>query len=130
MKASLKTTMIVAASIAFGAGAVQLLHAAGSPPAFIVAEINVKDRAGYDKDFLPEAQKLIKEHGGVYIAGGHDKAKAIEGAPAQNRVVVFRFDSMDGLMKWWNSGAHKLNDDVGKKFADFRILAVEGIEAK
>ena len=93
--------MIAAASIAFGAGAVQLLHAAhaaGSPPAFIVAEINVKDRAGYDKDFLPEAQKLIKEHGGVYIAGGHDKAKAIEGAPAQNRVVVFRFDSMDGLM--------------------------------
>jgi hypothetical protein len=50
-----KSALLVAASIVVGAGAVQLLHAAGSPPLFTVAEINVKDRAAYEKD-LPSCQ--------------------------------------------------------------------------
>ena len=59
MKANLKTTVIVAASITFGAAAVQLLHAASGPPAVIFGEINVKDQSGYEREFLPEARKQI-----------------------------------------------------------------------
>ena len=68
MKASLKTTMIVAASITFGAASAQLLYAASGPPAVIFGEINVKDQSGYEKEFLPEARKQIAAHGGTYIA--------------------------------------------------------------
>jgi hypothetical protein len=34
-----------------------------------VYEANIKDEAAY-KNALPDAQKIIKEAGGVYIAGG------------------------------------------------------------
>jgi hypothetical protein len=42
--------MIVAASVAFGAGAVQLLHAATEPYAITVSEIKVTDMDGYSAD--------------------------------------------------------------------------------
>jgi hypothetical protein len=63
MKASLKTNMIVAASVAFGAGAVQLLHAATEPYAITVSEIKVTDMDGY-KEWLPGVQKTIADPSG------------------------------------------------------------------
>ena len=113
MKASRKTTMIVAASITFGAAAVQLLHAASGPPAVIFGEINVKDQSGYEK-----------------VAGGFNKAKALEGAEPANRVVIFSFPNHDAATKWWETDARKMNDEIGKKFATFRILEIEGVEQK
>ena len=130
MKASRKTTMIVAASITFGAAAVQLLHAASGPPAVIFGEINVKDQSGYEKEFLPEARKQIGAHGGTYIAGGFKKAKALDGAEPANRVVIFSFPNHDAATKWWETDARKMNDEIGKKFATFRILEIEGVEQK
>lgn len=130
MKASRKTTMIVAASITFGAAVVQLLHAASGPPAVIFGEINVKDQSGYEKEFLPEARKQIGAHGGTYIAGGFNKAKALEGAEPANRVVIFSFPNHDAATKWWETDARKMNDEIGKKFATFRILEIEGVEQK
>ena len=32
--------------------------------------MTVKDEAGYKNDFLPKIQPVIKENGGVYLAGG------------------------------------------------------------
>jgi uncharacterized protein (DUF1330 family) len=130
MKANLKTTVIVAASITFGAAAVQLLHAASGPPAVIFGEINVKDQSGYEKEFLPEARKQIGAHGGTYIAGGFNKARALEGAEPANRVVIFSFPNHDAATKWWETDARKMNDEIGKKFATFRILEIEGVEQK
>jgi uncharacterized protein (DUF1330 family) len=129
MKASLKTSIIVAASITFGAGAVQLLHAMEGPPAVIFAEIAVRDTAGYEKDFLPEARKQIADYGGKYFAGGFNKTRTLEGAEPANRVVIFSFPNHEAAAKWWEVGK-KLNDEVGKKFASLRILEIEGVEAK
>jgi hypothetical protein len=54
MKASLKTTMIVAASITFGAAAVQLLHAASGPPVLSLGKLTSRislatKRSSYQK---------------------------------------------------------------------------------
>jgi hypothetical protein len=53
-------------------GAVQLLHAANTPPIYNVAEINVRDKGAYEKA-LAEALELIKAGGAKYFAGGFDK---------------------------------------------------------
>jgi hypothetical protein len=42
-----------------GAGAIQALHAQAKPPAFVVAEVNVKDRAGYEENFLKSTKTDI-----------------------------------------------------------------------
>jgi len=65
----------------FFAGASSVLYAQAKPPAYIIAEIDVKDQDGYGNDFLPKAQTLIKESGGKYLAGGANKAIGLAGAP-------------------------------------------------
>ncbi len=130
MKSNRKIAAALIGSFVLGAGAVQLLHAQTTPPAYTVAMINVKDEEGYKKDFLPEAQKMIKEGGGKYIAGGWNKTTPMDGPPPPNRVVILQFESASALKKWWESGLEKLQKEVGHKYADFQTFAVEGVEQK
>ena len=92
MQAKYKIALALAVGFALGAGAIHGLHAAASPPAYVINEIAVKDEDGYKKDFLPGAQKAIDDNGGTYIAGGFNKTVAITG---QDRVVILQFENMD-----------------------------------
>ena len=70
----LTTAAIGLACLALGAGGASIYtHAATGPAVYDVYETNVTDEEAYKK-VLPEAQKMIKEAGGVYIAGGFNKA--------------------------------------------------------
>ena len=93
-------TLAVIGSFVLGAGTVQMLHAQAKPPAYTLAEIAVKDEDGHKKEFLPEAQRIIKEGGGKYLAGGFNKATALSGAAPPNRVVLIQYENMDALKKW------------------------------
>ncbi len=53
-----------------GGGAIQVLHAQAKPTVYMVAINEITDQEGYTKQYLPTAQKTIKDHGGVYIAAG------------------------------------------------------------
>ncbi|MGA8653341.1 MAG: DUF1330 domain-containing protein [Xanthobacteraceae bacterium] len=117
-------------SFALGVAAIQTLHAQAKPPVYMVAEINVRDKAGYEKDFLPPVLKNIKENGGTYLAGGFDKAQAWSGLPVANRYVILKFDSMDHAKAFYNDKQREFERTVGGKYADFRIIAVEGGEMK
>ena len=117
-------------SFALGAAAVQTLHAAGTPPAYVIGEIIVKDVDGYKNDFLPPAQKSIAESGGKYVAGGFNKTVTFDGAPPPNRVVILQFESMDKVKAWNDSQAQKNSRKIGDKYATFRTFAVEGAEMK
>ena len=130
----MKTKYAIAAAIigsfVLGAGTVQILHAQAKPPAYTLAEITVKDEDGYKKEFLPEAQRIIKQGGGIYLAGGFNKTTALSGAPPANRVVLIRYENADTLRKWWDGGGRDVQEKVGPKYADFRVFAIDGIEAK
>jgi uncharacterized protein (DUF1330 family) len=125
-----KTATYLIGSFVLGAGMTQILHAQGKPPAYGFAEIAVKDEDGYKKDFLPEAQRMIKEAGGKYIAGGFNKATTLSGAAPPNRVILIQYDSMDALMKAWEGGLRDWQEKNGGKYATFRGLAIEGVEQK
>jgi hypothetical protein len=53
-----------------GGAAVETLHAQAKPPIYMVAVNEVSNQDGYAKEYLPAAQKTIKDHGGVYVAAG------------------------------------------------------------
>ena len=89
--------------------------------------ITVKDDAGYKNDFLPAAQKAIKESGGKYIAGGFNKTVTFDGAPPPNRVVILQFESMDAAKAWNDNPANKEARKIGDKYATFQTFAVEGV---
>jgi hypothetical protein len=62
------------------------------------------------KIFLPEAQRIIKEGGGIYLAGGFNKTTALSGTPPANRVVLIRYENMDVLKKWWDGDGRDIQE--------------------
>jgi uncharacterized protein (DUF1330 family) len=126
MHNKLKLTAALVGSFLLGAGAVQALHAQAKPPAYIVAEINVKDRAGYEANFLKSTMTDISQHGGQYLAGGYDKTLSLVGPEPPNRVAILKFTNMDAVKEWRKQGAEDMENTVGAKYATFRIYAVEG----
>ncbi|MBV9740876.1 MAG: DUF1330 domain-containing protein [Hyphomicrobiales bacterium] len=129
MKSRTKIAAAVVGGFALGAGASSVLYAQAKPPAYIVAEIDVKDQDGYGKDFLPKAQALIKESGGKYLGGGTNKATGLAGAPPPNRVVLLQFSDTDAAKAFY-AKQERLEADVGKKYASFRAIEIEGVDQK
>lgn len=124
----LKSALLVTTGIIIGAGSVSVL-AQGNAKHYTVAEINVKDRTAYEKD-LPEAIDLIKKGGGVYVAGGFDKAMVRTGTPAvANRYVIQVYPDKAASDKTWDGGLSAWIDKH-KNIADFRIIEVQGVEMK
>jgi uncharacterized protein (DUF1330 family) len=127
MKNALKIGAAVACGLLVGGGAVQLLHAQQKPPAFVVAEITVKDQEGYEKNYQKATQKDILDHGGKYLAGSYNKTLSLTGSEPPNRVVILQFPNMDAVKAWQEQGAMDMENTVGTKYASFRIYAVEGV---
>jgi uncharacterized protein (DUF1330 family) len=129
MKSSYKIGAAVIGSFVLGVGAASVLHAQTKPSGFVLAEIDIKDQDGYNKDYLPKAEANIKESGGKYIAGGSNKAISLNGSPLPNRVVLVQFADMDAVKAFY-AKEHVLEADFGNKYASFRIVGIEGIEQK
>jgi uncharacterized protein (DUF1330 family) len=111
---------------AFGAVAVQGLHAQAKPPVYYVAEVEVTDLDGYMKEFAPKAAASSKAYGGRTLAAG-EKITAIEGAPPKRRVVIVLWESLEQLQAWRNSAQYKEDRKIGDKYATVRAFAVEGL---
>jgi uncharacterized protein (DUF1330 family) len=127
MKYTLAAVAIAVAGVGVGFGAQTLLHAATGPEIYNVYETNVTDEAAY-KAALPEVQKIIKEVGGVYVAGGFNKAKTDHGSPpAGNRFVIIRYPDEAAYDKFWNSGGSAW---LEKHAPQARSVKVEGAETK
>ena len=127
MTGTLKITVAIAGGLLIGGGSVQLLHAQSKPPAYVVAEVAVKDKAGFEENFLKPTMKDIADHGGKYLAGGYNKTVSLSGAEPQNRVVILQFANMDAVKEWRDQGAMDMENTVGNKYASFRIYGAEGV---
>ena len=102
-------------------------YAQSKPPAYLFAEITVTDGYGYTRDFLPQSQANVKEYGGKYLAGSFNDAICLKGYPPPNRVVILEFPDMDALKAFYQK-QDKFEDEVGSKYASFRVIAIEGVE--
>jgi uncharacterized protein (DUF1330 family) len=120
---------VVIGSFALGLGVASVLHAQTKPPAYVFAEIDVKDQDGYAKDVLPKAQANVKEFGGKYLAGGFNKAISLNGAPPANRVALLEFPNVDALQAF-AAKQKQLEADIGNQYANFRGIGIEGVERK
>ena len=125
MNSTGKISAAVVGSFVLGVGAANVLHAQAKPPGYVWAEIDVKDQDGYTKDFLPKAQANITESGGNYLAGGFNKAIGLSGSPPPSRVVLLQFPDIDAVKAFYVK-EHQLETDVGSKYANFRIVGIEG----
>jgi uncharacterized protein (DUF1330 family) len=125
MDAKYMVALAMAAGIGLGAAAVEGLHAQAKRAGYVVAEINVDDREGYMKEFLPPAARAIEEAGGKYVVRG-GKTVSLQGEVPPSRVVILRFESMDKAQAWYDSPARRDSQAIGDKYATFRVFLVEG----
>ena len=109
--------------IGFGANAVV---AQSNAPYYQVAEINVKDQTAYEASGVDKVLDGLKAHGGKLIAGGYNKATAIDGAPPANRVLIFQYPNKEVSDKAWSQSIKpwQTSEQV-RKLADFRVFGVE-----
>jgi uncharacterized protein (DUF1330 family) len=126
MKARYIVVLSVLAGAAVGAAAVQSLHAQATPPAYVVAEIDVANLVPFDKEYVPPAAKAITDGGGKYIVRGGETA-AFYGEPPKPRIAIMTFESMEKAKAAFNSSAYKEAKKMGDKYAKFRVYAVEGL---
>jgi uncharacterized protein (DUF1330 family) len=114
------------AGAALGGAAIQTLYAQAKPRAYVIAEVTIKDQDGFLKEFTPAVVKAQEASGGKFLVRG-GKTESQLGAPPAPRVIVIEYDSLDKAEANWNSQATKDAFAIGKKYADFRQFAVEGL---
>ena len=123
----LRSALLVTAGIIVGAGAVSTLQAQSNAPYYQVAAINVIDQAGYEARGVDKVRDAIKAAGGKLIAGGHNKAVAIDSdVPAANRFLIFINPSKEASDKVQNEIIKPWAEKVKGKYTDrYRIYGVE-----
>jgi uncharacterized protein (DUF1330 family) len=126
----MKTRFTVAVSMLAGAvlggAAIQALHAQAKPPVYMIAINQVRNPDGYAKEYVPPAQKSVKDYGGEYIAAG--PGMQVEGNLPDGAVIILRWESVEALQRWRNSPEFQAALKIGEQYAKFNIIAVNGIK--
>jgi uncharacterized protein (DUF1330 family) len=112
--------------MAIGAVAIQTLHAQAKLPVYMIAINEVSNQEGYTKEYIPPAQKSVKDHGGVYIAAG--PGMQVAGNLPNGPVIILRWESMEALQGWRNSPEFQAALKMGQKYAKYNIIAVNGVK--
>ena len=126
----MKTRFTIAVSMLAGAvlggAAIQALHAQAKPPVYMIAVNQLRNPDGYAKEYVPPAQKSVKDYGGEYIAAG--PGMQVEGNLPDGAVIILRWESVEALQRWRNSPEFQAALKIGEKYAKFNIVAVNGIK--
>ena len=115
----------VVAGIAIGAAGTHGLRAQGNErPAYVIAEVEVTDQAGF-QEYSKQVPETLAPYNARYLVRG-GKVAAKEGAPPAGRVVVIGFDNMAQAEKWHDTPPYSELAPLRQKTAKSRVFIVEG----
>ena len=94
-------------------------------PAYMIADINMRDPAAYER-YKAEVPALIRRHGGEYLVrgGAHE---VLEGDWQPTRLVVFRFPDRAAIHAFMNDPDYQPLKALRKQCAESDIVAVDGL---
>jgi uncharacterized protein (DUF1330 family) len=93
-------------------------------PAYIVAEVEVTNPAGYE-DYRPLAGASVAQYGGTFVIRG-GKAELVEGSRQPARIVVIEFPDTEAAKRWYNSPEYQEALKIRLANSTGRVLLVEG----
>ena len=94
-------------------------------PAYVIAEIEVKDRDRYEK-YRERVPATIAAHGGKYLARGGE-VDSLEGDRVPRRTVILEFENMDRARQWWASDEYCALKELRRSASLGNIMLVEGL---
>ena len=118
--------MLAGMAIGIGGGAVIHGQQAKVAPAYIIAEVEVKDVPAFQK-YAAKVPETLAPFGHDIVRGG--KTESLEGEPPK-RIVVIAFDSMDKARAWYNSPAYDAIKSLRIDSTKSRLFLVEGLPAQ
>lgn len=125
MKTNQKLTLaVLAGSLVGWAGGVIRAQQAKTPPAYVVAEVEVTDLATMKEygEKVPETLAPFNHH---YVVRS-SKIQSLEGEPPKGLVVI-AFDSVEKAREWYDSPAYQAIKPIRQRAASSRIFLVEGV---
>ena len=129
MRAIYMVGLSMLAGVAFGAGAIQALHAQASPPVYVITDISeITDTAGQQANkgrSEASVQALIEKYGGSYLART-EKITPLDGPPPK-RFVIYRFPSVEKARAFYESPEQKKVTETRMKTTKSRVFIVEGL---
>jgi uncharacterized protein (DUF1330 family) len=93
-------------------------------PAYILAEVEVTNPAGYES-YRPLAGASVAQYGGKFVIRG-GKAELIEGSKDPARIVVIEFPDTDAAKRWYNSSEYQAALKIRLANSTGRVILVEG----
>jgi len=128
MNTNSNLALAVLAGISMGAVGVTAIHAqeAKTPPAFLIAETEVTDRAAFQKYAEKVPETLAPFRGSFHYVVRSGKTQALEGQPPKG-IVVIAFDSTEKALAWYNSSAYEAIKPIRQGASVSRIFMAEGL---
>ena len=93
--------------------------------AYIVAEVEVTDPAGYE-EYRKLVPGTIEQYGGRYLVrGGAIEPK--EGGWSPSRFVIVEFPSLDQARRWYDSAEYAPALKIRKAASRSKLILAEGL---
>jgi uncharacterized protein (DUF1330 family) len=92
--------------------------------AYVLAEIEVTDPAGYD-EYRKQVLAVVTKYGGKFIVRG-GKIEPLEGGWAPKRMVALEFPSLEQALKWYRSPEYAPLIKARQEASKGRLIAIEG----
>jgi len=94
-------------------------------PAYLIAEIEVLDPAGY-AEYIRLVPATIERYGGRYIARG-GPVETVEGDASAGRVAIVEFANVARVHEWLESAEYRPVRPIRLRTAKSRLRIVEGL---
>ena len=101
-----------------------LHNATVTPPAYIVAEIQVTDPTGYP-EYLAAISPVVAKFGGRYLVRA-GKTQQVEGSEPNGRIVIIEFPSFTAARSFEEAPESLAAANIRHRTATSRIFVVEG----
>jgi uncharacterized protein (DUF1330 family) len=96
----------------------------GEAKAFLIAEIDVHDPAGFEA-YRVAVAPMITAYGGRYLVRG-GAVSALEGEAPRARMVVLEFPNAETARRFWSSDEYAPVAAIRHRASHSRIFMVEG----
>ena len=94
-------------------------------PAYVIVEIDIVDRVGYE-EYKRLAGATVEKYGGKYVVRG-GRTEVLEGDWKPKRIVVLQFESAQRAKDWLNSEQYREPRKMRHRTARTNMILVEGV---
>ncbi|MEX2206486.1 MAG: DUF1330 domain-containing protein [Myxococcota bacterium] len=94
-------------------------------PAYIIAFVDIHDRARFAQEYLPGVAATFEPYGGRLLAAS-DEPKTLEGAVPPGRTVILEFPDLDSAHNWYASDAYAPLLALRESIATTALIALPG----